>query len=241
MKIITWNMQGAGGYAPKWRSGAEKFFLKYEADVVCLQECGWPLGDEDFKVTFSDQVAEIPRPPRFLGSPTGIEYLCFMWYPFTLRQSGTEEPMPIYILWIRLDDGANRVNLAMMSKEKPSHFIYVPPAVEKDNFSTRPAIGMRFSGTNVFCIHANSKTHGSDAPKLIEEIASKYTNWYSAGDYNRAPVQWTDLGIIWPPDRPTHNNGGWLDYLVAYTGKGRGTVLDKPMSSSDHYPVGYIV
>lgn len=237
MKVITWNMQGASDSdTSKWRDAAKFFFVTQKADVVCLQESGWPLASEGFDEVYAHEIEPFPRPVRFLGSPPDIEHVNFIWHPFSDRYD-----MAIYVLWVRTDDGANRVNLSIMSKTRPSYFIYIEPVTVKDDFSTRPAIGIGDGIRNIFCIHANSKTHGADAPKLIETINTRYASWYAAGDFNRDPEPpWNrENGFIWPPDRPTHNSGGRLDYMVAYAGRRNfGTVLSMPVS--DHNAVEFV-
>lgn len=237
MKIITWNMQGASDSdSSKWRTLAKNFFITQKANVVCLQECGWPLANPDFLRVYEDQV-ELPRyPTRFFGAPPDTNYTFFLWWPFSDRVSSE----PLYVFWVETDDDGHRVNLTIVSVAKPQYLLYIEPVVVTATFTSRPAIGINLGVPNVFCIHANSRTRGSDAPRLLDTINQRYKVWFAAGDFNRAPEPpWNTVGEIWPPDRPTHDRFGKLDYMVAYTGNNSGTVIQKP-ASSDHYPVEFV-
>lgn len=236
MKVITWNMQGASDSdSSKWRNAAKDFFVTEKADVVCLQESGWPLASQNFAVVYAKEIEQTSRPIRFLNSPSDALYASFIWHPFSKRAD-----IPIYVFWLQTDAGGNRVNLSILSLEKPSYYMYIEPVTVKPNFSTRPAIGVGIGVINIFCIHANSKTHGADAPQLIDTINTRYRSWYAAGDFNREPSPpWNDdNGTIWPPDRATHNKGGKLDYMVAFAGK-KNTGTTIPMQVSDHDAVAF--
>lgn len=239
MKLITWNLQGANDSdGSKWAIVAAQFIKKNKADIVCLQESGWPLANPDFMRVYAEYIELIPYPTRFKGSkpPDGVNYTQFIWRPF---KNGREEDIPIYVFWMETDDDGHRVNLTILSLEKPYYLLYVEPVTVTDTFATRPAIGINLGVPNFFCIHANARTKGGDAPRLIETINERYRVWFAAGDFNKDPdTEWNPAGVIWPPGSATHDNGSWLDYMVAYTGFNRGVVLNK--QASDHFPVEYV-
>lgn len=220
MRIINWNMLGGtNSVESKWTTGVSMLFNKAQADVVCLQESGAPSGS----------TVPLPPPPWIGAAP--VKYNYYLWTPF--KQS-------YHVLWVQTEPGGNRVNLSICCVVAPVALLLSPPGFAK----TRPAIGMRVFGTDVFSLHGLSGS-GNDVPGLIRNIAATTggPGWQAAGDYNREPTSWAaPAGIICPPNRATFPaSDSKFDYMVDGPGNFQiGWVMEE-FVYSDHYPVIYDV
>ncbi|MBA2858708.1 cytolethal distending toxin subunit B [Methanococcus maripaludis] len=218
VKIITWNMQGAcHSTEGKWRVDIP--LLMDMADICCLQECG-----------------TLPS-TAILHTDYICDYEDFKLYTWNL---GTwDRPNIYYILHYYWDAGANRCNLAIVTKEKPKKAHIVTNGTW---YEGRPSIGILYNGMNYFTIHASAGSRGGDAAKMLDDIEGFIDpgeNWFAAGDFNREPY---DLIIPYekcPANGNTHpaiHPEKMLDYGVLKEGDPiTGTVLSD--YRSDHYPV----
>jgi hypothetical protein len=207
--MVTWNMQGGNDTLDnKWFKYVKQLVSKYT--YVCLQECG----------NIPDSIKrETPQPPpnawpRWLNTqpPQNLKVDYVVW---NLKSEG-RDPVLVYILWAETDVNGHRVNLAVCSKMGPDELIYVPPGLANGN--SRPSIGLHVNPDHVYTLHGLSGS-GNDTPGLITTISTSNSllPWYALGDYNREPQTWTPpAGVICPPDRPTQQSGGMLDYMVQF-------------------------
>lgn len=213
-------MQGAKHATEnKWRE--DIFGLMQMAEICCLQECG-----------------TLPSTAVNISARIG-GYNEFNLYEWNLGT--TSRPNYYYILHYYWDSGANRCNLALVTKEMPEQMYIVPNTAWRDG---RPAIGILKDGMNYFTIHASAGNHGGDAKQLLEDIndyLGRRYNWATFGDFNREPDELTTPYVICPPNGYTHpapSPEKSLDYAVLSSGYSiEGQVIEYYMS--DHFPVIY--
>ncbi|HET6708315.1 hypothetical protein [Amycolatopsis sp.] len=223
----TWNMQG--GNDGKWNPGVTSI-LNAGHDVIALQEAG----------------PSAPRSAHYVRDfhLGGYRVQQYDWSPFGQRgQVGT-----VTITFMQTDFGANRVNLAIVSRVRPRNFIVVPAAT---GFAgARPALGVDLNGTVFYTVHALSGG-GNDARRLIDNLASEARGraWGALGDWNRNP--WLlDVGrgpgeisgsrTIIRPNHQTQRSGNELDYMVVGNWeRPHFAVATMEPGGSDHYVVTF--
>ncbi|MCL6753327.1 hypothetical protein KBT16_21090 [Nostoc sp. CCCryo 231-06] len=220
--MVTWNMQGGNDSLDnKWNAYVKPLVNTYA--YVCLQEAG---------ALPSSNVSD-EQPPQWLKiSPPPPNYR----WRYVKWNIGTQtRPENVYILWLESDPNGGRVNLAICSKTQPNDLIYIAPGLPNG----RPSIGMHIGRDHVYTLHAFSGG-GGDAAGLITNINNAAQPWYALGDYNREPTWTTPVGIICPPDKPTQQSGGKLDYMVQFeTPAVTGLVQPEGAIWSDHAFVTY--
>jgi hypothetical protein len=242
MNMVTWNMQGAGGGGGKYGKGNlwtnNVFFdrldtavpgapqIVEDADIICLQECG--------------MVPEHYVPEADPWAPPPVQ--CFV-----LRRGTRSRGADYYLSYYQWDEGAHRVNLGTITRERPVWAFLSAGARWRPLLCVVPA-GPRLSPVLIANIHAGQG--GFDVNELLQEaaeIGARYQCVYVLGDFNRDAnsrdfTRWPLLPYeyypIYPPG-PTQRSGGTLDYMVE---KGRmpGTIFCQVLSShglSDHSPV----
>ncbi len=224
-------MQGATGFREsKWNTDVKRLFLNLGADIICLQEAGVPPAT----------AISFPFPGWIAGGDPGIPWAFLQWNLGTRSR-----PKFVYIFWIQCDPGANRNNLAIVSKQQPNAVVVVNGGIP----GARPAIGIQLFidgvAVNIYSLHAFSGG-GGNAPALLNNIHAVGGPWFALGDYNRDPGTWAHVAL--PPGTNgcphngsiTHPSSGTnLDYAFINPAPSvKGVVLDN-FIVSDHYPVGY--
>ncbi|MFQ1062449.1 cytolethal distending toxin subunit B family protein [Bordetella trematum] len=244
--VATWNMQGSSASSElKWDTHVRTLISGTgRIGVLLLQEAGLPP-------------RSARRTSRVIHSP-GIPIDEYEW------DLGTStRPSPHWIYHSRVDVGANRVNLAIVTQRRADDVIVLRPPT----YISRPIIGVRFNGAAFFTTHALANG-GSDALAIVRRVFDYFasqpppvrsTQWLIGGDFNRSPdslqraidpvpIVRTRVGIV-SQNAPTQRSGGILDYFLV------GSVDRLPLITSlasllysrllgqlasDHYPVGLL-
>jgi hypothetical protein len=173
VKLMTWNMQGAGTTGdPEKKWAVLGDWLVGEDDppgVISLQECG----------TVPDKVSgrcEHVKDINQGGWPIEI----YLW---TAEDQSATFEKDYYLSYVDLGTGSNRVNLALLSVVEPI-----------DGITTfnelRPALGIETSLRWYFCVHS-SAARGWDTPDVLMNIFTSVTcgPWIAMGDWNSPPDQ----------------------------------------------------
>lgn len=250
-RIATWNLQGSSAAnESKWNINVRQLITGNDsADILLVQEAG-----------------SLPASARRTGrvvQPTGVgipieEYL---WNLGTSRR-----PDFVYIYYSRLDVGANRVNLAIVSRQQASEVFVV--STDSSVLQSRPAIGIRIRNDVFLSAHALA-TGGSDAGRIVEHVYRFFNmperrqyNWMLVGDFNRSPNSLQNVlmreepdvnnnTLIVAPTEPTHRSGGILDYAILHNanqGQSQRTTMSasimfnqfRSQIVSDHFPVSFV-
>ncbi|OOR99495.1 cytolethal distending toxin subunit CdtB [Canicola haemoglobinophilus] len=248
--VATWNLQGSSASSEsKWNINVRQLITgRDSADILMVQEAGsLPLS--------AMQTQRVIQP---VG--VGIPINEYVWNLGT-----TTRPNNVYIYYSRLDVGANRVNLAIVSRVQAEEVFVISPTTTV--LQARPAIGIRIGNDVFFSVHALS-SGGSDAISLInnvydffnQDVTRRRYSWMLVGDFNRSPTNLQSAlsaeprvnnnTLIVAPTEPTHRSGSILDYAVIHNATGEATQLNLGASimfnqvrsqiTSDHYPVSFI-
>lgn len=239
--ISTWNMQGSSASTEsKWNINVRQIITGNSAsDILLIQEAGsLPLS-----------ARQTERVVQTGGIPI---------HEYTWNLGTTSRPNMVYIYYSRVDVGANRVNLAIITRRQADEvFTLTPPTA-----LSRPIIGIRIGQDAFFTAHALANG-GSDAPAIVQNVfdafrGSPSTNWLIGGDFNRSPTSLlgaldqrvaSRVSII-STNAPTQRQGGTLDYAVAGN-SGSAAFLAPALSAvlllanmvsqlaSDHVPVNF--
>lgn len=240
--VGTWNLQGSSASSEsKWGISIRQLITGENAlDVLMVQEAG-----------------VLPTTAMMTGrmvQPGGTPIHEYSWNLGT-----NSRPNSVFIYYSRVDVGANRVNLAIVSRVRADEVFVLPPPTT----ASRPIIGIRIGNDAFFSIHALARG-GNDAGAIVTAVDEFFRNrpeinWMIAGDFNREPSTLLRLvdfdlanrvNIVFPPSF-TQRSGGTLDY--ALTGSSaRGRVYVSPALSailmlaslrthlvSDHFPVNF--
>ncbi|MDD9158426.1 cytolethal distending toxin subunit B family protein [Aliivibrio sp. S4TY2] len=242
--VSTWNLQGSSSLTEnKWNNNVRQLISgARSSDILMLQEAG--------SVPSSAVLT-----PREFYTP-GIPMNEYEWNLGT-----NSRPQTMFIYFSRVDVGANRVNLAIVSSQRADEVIVLPPPT----VASRPIIGIRLGNDVFFSTHALAN-RGVDAPAIVNSVLQYFdrqtdpirqaANWMIAGDFNRSPVDLQNsldipaqrhTQIVAPVD-PTQASGGTLDYAVIGNSVSfipsllRASLLFGNMRgqfASDHFPVGF--
>lgn len=224
----TYNMQGASAEtASKWSSDIRDLTAGH--DVLALQEAGpvpalTPGGSFNYVNTYGNGAGAVHHYTRNFGT--------------------SSRPLLRQVYFLRTDQGGNRVNLAMVTRNQPDEVVIVPPTFATSRWS----FGLRFGQTVFFTVHALSGG-GNDGPGMVRRIAqfTAQHGWDYAvmGDFNRDPDRWAGQlpqgSFLYRSGQATQQSAGELDYMIAsravqlYEGRRLGGY------SSDHYPVDFQV
>lgn len=243
--VGTWNLQGSSASTEsKWNVSVRQLITgDNPVDVLMVQEAG--------VLPHTATMTERAVQPVGVGIPIH-EYL---WNLGTRSR-----PSSAYIYYSRVDVGANRVNLAIVSRQRADEVIVIPPPTTL----SRPIIGIRIGNDAFFSIHALA-SGGNDAGAIVQAIHEHFRNrpginWMIAGDFNREPndlLRILDASVranvnVVAPDTFTQTGGRRvLDY--ALTGNSNTTVVYTPPPlaavlmfgnvrshlASDHFPVNF--
>ena len=137
--VATWNLQGSSASSEsKWNINVRQLITgSNSADILMVQEAGaLPLS---------------ARPTGRVVQPVevGIPVEEYMWNLGT-----STRPNNFYIYYSRLDVGANRVNLAIVSRFRADEVFVVSSGVPV--LQARPALGIRIGNDVFFSAHALS-------------------------------------------------------------------------------------
>ncbi|WP_429113224.1 cytolethal distending toxin subunit B family protein [Aeromonas veronii] len=258
-RVVSWNLQGAShATESKWnvnvavllRGGVNS---QQNVDIINIQEAGTPPPT----ATLLPQLGARLVNPDNLAVP--VEE-----YEWDL---GTRYRRNIfYIYFSRVDTGANRVNLAIVSRQRASRVIILGTSVFPGH--GRPVLGIEVDNSYYFNIHAIANG-GSDSGVVTERVWNYFnqnndqSSWMITGDFNRNPFGMTNslqrlLDTNYPhvsqnvtiisQNSPTQNSGGILDYAVVGQINSINAPLSNPRASlftagllgqmaSDHTPV----
>ncbi|PAF42530.1 cytolethal distending toxin subunit B family protein [Helicobacter sp. 11S02629-2] len=239
--IASWNMQGSSAATEsKWNVNVRQLLTgNSSADILLIQEAGsLPLS---------------ARQTERVVQHGGIPIHEYAWNLGT-----TSRPDIVYIYYSRIDVGANRVNLAIVTRNQADDvYVLAPPTT-----ASRPIIGIRLGNDVFFSAHALA-SGGRDAPAIIEEVHRTFVgqpqiNWLVGGDFNREPDSLYNalepriqqrVSVI-ATNTPTQNSGRTLDYAIA--GNSGTTTFSAPalaailmlanmrsQITSDHIPVNF--
>lgn len=249
-KVATWNLQGSSAVnESKWNINVRQLLSGEQgADILMVQEAG----------SLPSSAVRTSRVIQHGGTP--VE-------EYTWNLGTQSRPNIVYIYYSRLDVGANRVNLAIVSRRQADEAFVVHS--DSSVLQSRPAIGIRIGTDVFFTVHALS-TGGSDAVSLIRNIFTAFLaserrgySWMVVGDFNRAPVNLeaalrqepavSENTIIIAPTEPTHRSGNILDYAILHDAHlprrgqareriGASLMLNQLRSqiTSDHFPVSFV-
>lgn len=249
-KVATWNLQGSSAVnESKWNINVRQLLSGEQgADILMVQEAG----------SLPSSAVRTSRVIQHGGTP--VE-------EYTWNLGTQSRPNVVYIYYSRLDVGANRVNLAIVSRRQADEVFVVHS--DSSVLQSRPAIGIRIGTDVFFTVHALS-TGGSDAVSLIRNIFTAFLaperrgySWMVVGDFNRAPTNLevalrqepavSENTIIVAPTEPTHRSGNILDYAILHDAHlprreqvreriGASLMLNQLRSqiTSDHFPVSFV-
>lgn len=248
--IATWNLQGSSAAnESKWNINIRQLLSGDDAaDILMVQEAG-------SLPTSARSTGRVVQPPE-VGIP--IE-------EYTWNIGTTSRPNTFYIYYSRLDVGANRVNLAIVSRSRAEDVYVIRSGTTV--LTARPAIGIRIGNDAFLSAHALSP-RGTDAVSLIQNVYSffnsdpqrNHISWILAGDFNRSPTnlqaalqpeQTVDRAtLIIAPTEATHRSGNILDYAISHNatispGQPQRTDLTASLMfnrvrsqiTSDHFPI----
>lgn len=250
MKLMTWNMQGAGtSVVPgvKWQVLADYLIGLPDEErpsVIAVQECGEVPG----KISGAWQSVD----SGFI--PNGWLVDLFRWKA-TSTASGASRTY--YVSWILWDIRGNRVHLAVISESKPAD---ATGTFAGEGCELRPALGVKIDHQWYFSVHANA-AYGCDAEELLANIwtAVSCGPWIALGDYNTPPerIAWNGVTLSQPTERCklnpistsradyTHPRDGLsepklvLDYAVQTKGFAMTSAERVDLGLSDHYAVTF--
>ncbi|EGO7252728.1 cytolethal distending toxin subunit B family protein [Salmonella enterica] len=241
--IVTWNLQGSSAASEnKWNTNVRQLVSGSDgADILMVQEAG------SLPLTAEQTTRQIQ--PVGIGIPID---------EFTWNLGTTRRPDIRYIYYSRVDVGANRVNLAIVSRRQADEvFVIRPPTVV-----SRPVIGIQI-GNDVFFNAHSLANGGPDSAAIVRSINTffnqtryRHLEWFLGGDLNRSPSRLEndlitegidrDVAIV-APSVATQRSGGILDYGVISARAVSASALVaslffqrmRSQLSSDHFPVGF--
>lgn len=174
-KSATWNMQGSSASSEaKWSVSIRQMFSGASGlDILAVQEAG----------TLPQTARATGRVFDFNG--TSVQVSEHIWNLGT-----SQRPSFVYIYYAPTDPGANRVNLALISRTPADEVFLLPPPTT----ASRPMLGIRINNDAFFSIHALANG-GVDASAIVHNIDLFFqssptlasTNWIIMGDFNREP------------------------------------------------------
>ncbi|MFC0309194.1 cytolethal distending toxin subunit B family protein [Gallibacterium trehalosifermentans] len=248
-KVATWNLQGSSAANEnKWNVSVRQLITgPGAADILAVQEAG--------VLPSTAMITERTVQPATIGIPI---------HEYTWNLGTTSRPDNVFIYYSRVDVGANRVNLAIVSRQRADEVIIIPPPT----VVSRPIIGIRIGNDAFFSVHALAN-RGVDSTAIVRAVFDYFNNrpeqrgvnWLIVGDFNRTPanlqssLESSEPGVarhvnIIAPTTPTQQSGGTLDYgIVGNSLSFSGTALIasilfgqiRSQLLSDHRPVGFFV
>ncbi|AJC86828.1 cytolethal distending toxin subunit B family protein [Campylobacter sp. RM16704] len=240
----TWNLQGSSASTEsKWNISIRQLVSGNDPlDVLAVQEAG----------VLPSTAMMTSRQVQPVG--IGIPIHEYIWNLGSLAR-----PNSVFIYYSRVDVGANRVNMAIVSRTRADEVIVLPPPT----VLSRPIIGIRIGNDVFFSIHALARG-GNDAGAIVTAVDMHFrnmpnVNWMIMGDFNRSPGNLVPLldpdlrsriNIVAPPSF-TQVSGNTIDYAVTGNSN-QGTLYTPPailavlalaglrtFLASDHFPVNF--
>ncbi|TKX31240.1 cytolethal distending toxin subunit B family protein [Campylobacter estrildidarum] len=240
----TWNMQGSSASTEsKWNVSVRQLVTgENPLNIVAIQEAG----------VLPATATMTSRQVQPVG--VGIPIHEYEW-----NLGSFSRPNIVYIYYSRIDVGANRVNMAIVTRTRADEVIVLPPPT----VASRPIIGIRICNDVFLNIHALARG-GNDAGAIVTAVDMHFRNlpdinWMIMGDFNRNPDQLTPLldpdlrrriRIVSPPSF-TQTSGNTIDYAI--TGNSNQAAAYRPpfitavlalagirtFLASDHFPVNF--
>ncbi|EEA2942734.1 cytolethal distending toxin subunit B family protein [Salmonella enterica] len=240
-KVMTWNLQGSSAAGEsKWNINVRQLVTGMDgADILMVQEAG--------AVPATAILTGRQIQPVGVGIPVD---------EYTWNLGTTRRPDIRYIYFSRVDVGANRVNLAIVSRQRAEQVFVIRPAT----VVSRPVIGISLANDVFLTTHALAGG-GPDALAIVRTVNDFFNqssrlgySWFMAGDFNRAPgrlendliLERLDRAVtVVAPEVATQRSGGILDYGVIVDRSPSSGTLGATISfgnmasqlSSDHLPV----
>lgn len=152
----TWNLQGSSAATEsKWNVSIRQLITGANPmDVLAVQEAG----------VLPSTAMMTPRQVQPVG--VGIPIHEYIW-----NLGSVSRPSSVYIYYSRVDVGANRVNLAIVSRVQADEvFVLPPPTV-----ASRPIIGIRIGNDAFFNIHTLA-SGGNDAGAIVAAVDMFFRN-----------------------------------------------------------------
>jgi cytolethal distending toxin subunit B len=221
-QVVTWNMQGASAAVEsKWNTSVRMLLngMSAPAAIVALQEAG-------------DVPQSALLTQRTFPQAGGLPMAEYQW-----NLGSTSRPLNYFIYFSRVNQGANRVNLAIVSRVLADEVIVLPASVRYG----RPIIGIRIGSDFFFSFHALANG-GSDSGVMVaavhdyfmamandrdpvRSLRGRQAQWMILGDFNRNPEDLRALlqrnynaasnnATIVSQASSTQISGGRLDYAV---------------------------
>lgn len=173
-KTGTWNLQGSSTSSEaKWNVNIRQMISgQGSLDILAVQEAGMlPPSAVATGVTYDN------------GS--GVIVSEYMWNLGTASR-----PQNVFIYFAPTDPGANRVNLALVSRQRAEEIFLLP----SPSTASRPILGIRIGTDAFFSAHALANG-GTDAPAIVTSVDLFFRNhatlrdisWMILGDFNRDP------------------------------------------------------
>ncbi|EPR4192296.1 cytolethal distending toxin subunit B family protein [Campylobacter jejuni] len=242
--VGTWNLQGSSAATEsKWNISIRQLVTgDNPMDILAIQEAG--------VLPTTAVMTQRQVQPVGIGIPI---------HEYEWNLGTSSRPNSVFIYYSRIDVGANRVNMAIVSRRQADEVIVLPPPT----VSSRPIIGIRIGNDVFFSIHALARG-GNDAGAIVTAIDAHFRNmpqinWMIMGDFNRnprllAPLLDADLRSrisFVTPSSFTQASGDVLDYAI--TGNSDISRRYSPPSilailafaglrtflASDHFPVNF--
>ena len=244
--VGTWNLQGssAASTESKWTISIRQLVTgDNPLDILMVQEAG----------TLPATATLTGRHVQQGGTPID-EYI---WNLGTLSR-----PNQVFIYYSRVDVGANRVNLAIVSRTQADEVIVLPPPT----VASRPLIGIRIGNDVFFNVHALAN-NGTDAAAAVTSVDMFATtrgianlNWMVAGDFNREPLDTLTgldrdlrrrVALFFPPSFTQTTSQRTIDYAITGNSNTQTTYAIPSLSAvlmfaglrtylaSDHFPVNF--
>ncbi len=234
-KTASWSLQGSSATSEsKWSVSVRQLISgENAADILALQEVG--------------SLPQTATPTeRTFQTPPGIPIAEYTW-----DLGSRSRPDMVYIYYSPVDVGANRVNLAIVSRRMADDVIVLPPPTTV----SRPIIGIRIGNDVFFSIHALA--NGGRNAVFNHFSGRSDINWMILGDFNRSHASLRlELSLetrvriaIVAPNIATQRSGGILDYAVIGNS---GSGFREPLIAaalmlanfrtqlvSDHFPVNF--
>lgn len=171
----TWNLQGSSASSEsKWNINVRQIVSGIGSlDILAIQEAG-------------SLPASMTPTGRF--TTTGD----FNATEFTWNLGTTSRPQNVFVYYAQIDRGANRVNLAIVSRRVADEIFLLP----SPSTASRPILGIRIGMDAFFSAHALANG-GTDAPAIVHAVDDFFrlrrtdlidTNWIILGDFNRSPA-----------------------------------------------------
>jgi cytolethal distending toxin subunit B len=203
--IGTWNMQGANAETEnKWNEDVAN--LMNQLDILALQEAGRVPRSANPLVPLTNSINTGWGTINGQMILDGITVREYTW-------QGTRTRPGYYIYWGNTDPNGNRVNVALVTRQRADQVISFRPIgritlTGRRIEARRSVIGLRFGNFWYFSVHARSgvslNSPANDVPYITEGIHNVVDflarqdettyRWTALGDWNQDYVQLRDRG-----------------------------------------------